>query len=141
MTKNNLNEHLSWLLQSASTTVDNSTSVRSFGVAELCQPIVGSVLLSSKDETFGSSRPTPARPVVTNLGADHTFAKPNLPASALRALEKDDMARLQSGPKSNNKSRLLSETGVAPRQTTTPSASVGQSNSLSSQYSRGFDGK
>ncbi len=138
MTRNNLREHLSWLLESASRTVDHSIIIRPFETVDLWKPIASSVSVSSHSESSVSSTAIP-RSSVTSANADLEFAIPNLSASALRALAKDDMARLQSGPRSSYKSRLLSESAVVSPHTTAPSATGGQSNSLCAQYSQAFN--
>jgi len=72
------------------------------------------------------------------------FARPLFPASALNALDKDDMARLQSAPKSNNKHRLLSETiPVALQSPTVTSRTPGKSltDNYSARYDRRTEGK
>lgn len=139
MTKNNLTEHLSWLLSSASRGSDLSGSIRPFERAELWKSVAGSSSEFSQREVFVPPVSTSGNPLVTSSNGTEQFARPNLSASALRALAKDDMAKLQSGPRSSYKPRLLSELAVVSPQTTAPH--VSHHNSLSAQYSRGLDGK
>ena len=68
---------------------------------------------------------------------DHEFVRPPLPPKVLKRLEEEEeMARLQSGPKSGKKPRLLSDTSRAPERNSSSQSSqgraVGNGTSLSS---------
>lgn len=139
MTKNNLTDHLPWLLQSASAIVPHSPSTRPLDV----------VAFAGSSNSFASTPPTgnsaplpftiPAQSVkVPDTDAVSEFAKPNLPASLLKAQSRNDMARLQTSTKTSNKPQLLSETLPAYLQTPLPSSVRGPSTSLSVQYSQGL---
>ena len=142
MTKNNLREHLSWLLKSASTNNLHSASGESLKTvallgpsnASIPTPFIGSSAASS---TLISKRNDNA----TSFNADPAFARPNLPTSLLRAQSRDDMARLQSGPKSSNRPKLLSESTPASLQAPTPSSVHEHRHSLAAQYNRGLSGE
>lgn len=71
---------------------------------------------------------------VGDLQVDPVFARPALPASVLKAQSKNEMARLQSGPKSNNKPRMLSERIPLSLQTPVASSVPVPSTSLKDQY-------
>ena len=140
MTRNNLTEHLSWLLKFADRNVAHSASVRNLESVTLCEPSVGSVSTLNLCELTVSSVNVSGEPRSTRFDSDQEFARPNLPASLLRQ-SRDDMVKLQSGPRSSHKPQLLSESTSAPLHTPTPSVFRGPSNSLTAQYSRGLDGK
>ena len=141
MTRNNLTEHLSWLLKSVDSDAAYSASTRALESVTLCEPSVGAVSTSSSCESAVLSARVSGEPRLSSFDADQELARPNLPASLLRAQSRDDMARLQSGPKSSHKPRLLSESTPAPLHTPTQSILRRSSNSLIAQYSQGLDGE
>ena len=141
MTRNNLAEHLSWLLKSANKHGAETASLRTLANVRAQEPNVSSAPSSNSCEPSVSSFNDSAGSKDTSFETDEEFVRPNLPASALRAQSRDDMARLQCGPKSNHKPRLLSESSLTPLHTQGPSVVYGPSNSLAAQYSRGFHGK
>lgn len=69
------------------------------------------------------------------------FVRPDLPASVLNAQSGYEMARLQSGPKSRNKPRLLSEHIPVALRTPTPISIRKPGTSLKDQYSAQWDRK
>ena len=140
MTKNNLREHLSWLLRSDSantprtSTTESSTAVPNTesSISRRSTPTANSYTESPRsDVTAQSSVSTP----VTG------FLKPDLPASLLRDRGNNAMARLQTAPKARNRSRLLSETLPITRPAASPSAVRKLDNSLAAQYNRGPSGQ
>lgn len=105
MTKHNLNQHLHWLLGSSSTEPPQPAYARS-------PPPSVEEALSLPQGLVGPG----SQPNVENLNGNvdisarqPEFVRPTLPASVLNPQAGNDMARLQSGPKSSNKPRLLSE--------------------------------
>lgn len=131
MTRHNLNQHLHWLLGSSLT--------------EPPQPAYAPPLTSSVEDA--SSLPQE----VEHLGLDtiveeansnvHSsarqpeFVRPTLPASVLNTQGGHEMARLQSGPKSSNKPRLLSEHIPVALQIPAPTSIRRPGTSLKDQYS------
>lgn len=141
MTKNNLREHLSWLLKSATASLPQSTSSGILDAVTLLEPDSGSVSTQNAESPVVSSFKVSERcDNAISLDAESLFARPKLPASLLNAQSRDEMARLQSGPKSSHKSRLLSES-IPSLQASAPSSVRGSSNSLTAQYNRGISGE
>lgn len=135
MTKNNLREHLGWYIGCSSLQPQQPAYAppsvgltTAFGLCLVDQsPPQG--LENFAEEPRGVQ-------VATNnagaLQAEPDFLRPLLPASVMN---RDPMARLQSGPKSTNKPRLLSETIPVSLQTPTPSSVRAPGTSLKDQYS------
>lgn len=134
MTKHNLREHLSWLIGCGSLQPSQPAyAPPTTGLASALGPSVDDqsppqaveIVLEEahfrQDDAGGSQ----AKP---------TFARPLLPASALNVQSKDAMARLQSGPSSNNKPRMLSETISLSFHTPTTSSARAPGTSLKDQY-------
>jgi len=148
MTKHNLTKHLSWLITSnpavppAPNTPRHGQSSQRVTFLEperpsltesqpLEVPVLG-VQAASAQKNARSPQTAPE------------FARPLFPASALNAQDKDDMARLHSAPKSNNKHRLLSETiPVALQNPSLTSRTPGKSltDNYSARYDRRTEGK
>lgn len=105
MTKHNLNQHLHWLLGSLPSkpprpvyapppppSVGNASSL-----PQNFEHLGSDTLYGELDGNVNSSARQPE------------FVRPTLPASVLNTQAGNEMARLQSGPRSSNKPRLLSE--------------------------------
>ena len=131
MTRHNLNQHLHWLLGSLST--------------EPPQPAYHRPLPPSVEEALSLPQGfvrTGSQPNVGKAGCnvDHSarqpeFVRPSLPASVLNIQAANEMARLQSGPKSSNKPRLLSENIPVALQTPPSTTLRKPGTSLKDQYS------
>lgn len=131
MTRNNLNQHLHWLLGCLP--------------AEPPQPPYGSLLSSSVEE----ASPLPQQfdhfglhNTLEEAGSDDNSSarQPELVRSTLSASGHNtqsghEMARLQSGPKSRNKPRLLSEHIPVALQSPGPTSTRKPGTSLKDQYS------
>ena len=131
MTKHNLNQHLRWLLGCLA--------------IEPLQPAYGpppplsvenALSLPQDIERFGPETVVEEASGNADSSARQSeFARPNLPASILNAQAENEMARLQSGPKSSNKPRLLSEHIPVALQTPTSTSIQKPGTSLRDQYS------
>ena len=125
MTRHNLNQHLHWLLGSLP--------------SETPQPAYAPSLISSVEQgpgNFESYRVAEdADGNVNSTARQPDFARPTLPASVLNAQAGNEMARLQSGPKSSHKPRLLSEHIPVALQTSRVSTTPKPGTSLKDQYS------
>ena len=130
MTRHNLEQHLHWLLGSLPT--------------EPLQPAYAPLPTSSMEDV--SSLPQEAErlkldPIVeeasdaNSSSRQREFVRPSLPASVLNTQGGHEMARLQSGPKSSNKPRLLSEHIPVALQTLTHTSIRKPGTSLKDQYS------
>ena len=130
MTRHNLEQHLHWLLGSLLT--------------EPPQPAYAPLPTSSVEDA--SSLPQEAERLRLDIiveeasDADSSsrqpqFVRPILPASVVNTQGGHEMARLQSGPKSSNKPRLLSEHIPVALQTPTPTSIRKPGTSLKDQYS------
>ena len=135
MTENNLGVHLHWLLKCGSEQPPPPayTSL----LVELSPANV-----TPRDSCSQASQTVSAESEVPRPGANseghqppHIFARPGQPASVLNAQSKDEMARLQSGRRDNNKPRLLSETLPVTLQTPSNPAKRVPGTSLRDQYS------
>lgn len=134
MTKNNLREHLGWLIECGS--CQPSQSARTPPSAELASAL-GPLLENQSPPQASESILEKSTGVPNHAGdsqVDPVFARPALPASVLNAQSKDEMARLQSGPKSNNKPRMLSERIPLSLQTPVAASAPTPSTSLKDQY-------
>ena len=102
MTKNNLKEHLEWLLRSSS--LASALSSATVTPSRSTRPV------EHQAELFKLQDNTRA---VTDQGRDtkpkveDEFVRPPLPPKVLKRLEEEEMARLQSGPRTGKKPRLL----------------------------------
>lgn len=134
MTKNNLREHLGWLIECGP--CQPSQSIRTPPSAELAIAL-GPYLETQSLPQVSESIVEESTGVPSHVGdsqVDKIFARPALPASVLNAQSKDEMARLQSGPKSNNKPRMLSERIPLSLQTPVAASAPIPSTSLKDQY-------
>lgn len=133
MTKHNLREHLSWLIGRGSHQPSQPAyAPPTTGLASALGSPVDDQSLSQAVESVVEE----AQFLQNDAGdsqAKPTFARPLLPASVLNAQSKDAMARLQSGPSSNNKPRMLSETTLSLHTPTTSTARA-PGTSLKDQY-------
>ena len=140
MTKNNLREHLTWLLDTNAfapptilpITQNETTSSRSSrGIAV---PIVPAREITSLD------------PGSTNLGSNNVvgaeeqpeFLLPAIPSRITTTRYSEAMARLQSGPRSTHKSRLLIHASPDPLQQPTPESARPPNSSLRDRYNSAF---
>ena len=125
MTRHNLSQHLTWLIgsnplhppQPIFTPPSTATSSVSEPTLEGPPPP-----LVFADPLFGVSRPQETSKDVPGQESQTEFTRPLVPASVLNTYGTETMARLQSGPRSGHKPRLLSE-NIRPS-VETPSVSV-----------------
>ena len=134
MTKHNLKQHLDWLLKSDAT----SATVDLLLIPALSVPTTSRAVVEEKDvlqRIEDPNKPRP-RPVDWNSATwedapgrrkENNFARPALPASVLKDLqrqqeeeEQDGMARLQLAPKSARKIQLLSQVDPKSGEVITP---------------------
>ena len=120
MTNHNLSEHLSWLLGTkpfaillAARSPQRSGTSR---WAEEPDTPLASQTLEQRQSQFNSAIALGHGVGIESRNSE--FARPALPARLLSGGEVDSMARLQSGPKSSTKPRLLSQ--VSPGVLNTP---------------------
>lgn len=131
MTRHNLNEHLRWLLGSLPTEPPQPAyapppTPKVEDVSSLPQEIerLGlDTIFEEADSNVSSSARQPE------------FDRPTLPASVLNTKGGHEMARLQSGPRSSNKPRLLSEHIPVALQTPKSTSIRKLGTSLKDQYS------
>lgn len=140
MTKNNLREHLSWLLRSDSANTPHTSPTGSSSAVPITESSISRRTTPNANSYIESPRSdvTAQSSVSTPVSG---FLKPDLPASLLRNQGNNAMARLQTAPKARNKSRLLSETLPIARLAASPSAVRKLDNSLAAQYNRGLSGQ
>ena len=137
MTKHNLREHLTWLIVKGPLQPPQPTftppSTEASNVSETVLEDSSSVVAPTGPESFLTGAQTAVNDVLSE-DPEPEFARPLLPASVLNSNGVDTMARLQSGPKSSHKPRLLSE--PIPLSLQTPSASLAraQGPSLGDNY-------
>ena len=131
MTRHNLNQHLQWLLGCqptdppqpayaplATSSVEDASSIHQ----EAERLGLGTVIEKANKN---------ARRSATQL----EFVRPTVTASVLDTQDGQEMARLQSGPKSSNKPRLLSEHIPVALRTPPPTSLRKPGTSLKDQYS------
>lgn len=141
MTKNNLREHLNWLIGCGSLQPSQPAyAPPTTGLASAFGATLESQTPSQSLEPVDEERYTTQKDVGGSQ-AIPTFARPLLPASILNAQSKDAMARLQSGSRSNNKPRMLSDTVPSSSQTPTPTLARAPGTSLKDQYSARWDSR
>ena len=140
MTRHNLNQHLHWLLGSLPTAPP--------------QPAFAPLIISSVEDASPSSQDVDhlesylvvedADGNVNSSARQPEFVRPTTPASVLNNRAGNEMARLQSGPKSSHKPRLLSEripvTLQTPRFPTIPKPGSSLKDQYSAQWERGPSG-
>ncbi len=125
MTRHNLSQHLTWLIgsnplhppQPIFTPPSTATSSVSEPTLEGPPPP-----LVFADSLSGVSGPRVTSKDVRGQESQTEFTRPSVPASVLNTYGTETMARLQSGPRSGHKPRLLSE--IIPPSVQTPSVSV-----------------
>ena len=144
MTTNNLREHLVWLIGN--------------GLPQPPQPLYTPPSTEASSVLGAVSEDQSPLPISAGPYSDSTeivtvfenafgqqslpeFVRPSLPASVLNAHGADAMARLQSGPKSNHKSRLLSERMPLSLQTLSASLARPPGRSLTDQYNAPWEQK
>ena len=139
MTRHNLDQHLQWLLQSTCSapttniiTPPQSAPVRA-GVSNL-EPEIPLRELSSSAPDLGVTDKGHASEIRGSSG----FLHPAIPAHPGRTKEGADMARLQSGPRSATKAKLLSDVSPDPSQLPTPRTAPSSRFSLADQYSAAY---
>ena len=128
MTRHNLNEHLHWLLRTSPIEPPRpayapppASSIED--VSSGAEHIILNTIFEEADSNVSSS---PRR---------GDFVRPTSSASCLNLRGGHEMARLQSGPRSSNKPRLLSEHIPVALQTPTSSSIRKPGKSLKDQYS------
>lgn len=137
MTKNNLREHLDWILGSRPCfPLDNG---------QLAHPAFSQGSPEAQQTAERSSH-TPRRDIGvearnndTDSRGDFQFLRPAIPSQVKRRADSEDMARLQSGPSSTKKSRLLSQINPVKAQCTTPYSPRLPGSTLRDQYTAAFD--
>ena len=142
MTRHNLSQHLTWLIGSKSLHPPQpiftppSTATPSASEPTLENPPPPLVFADTIPEVSG---PQVISKDVLGQESRTEFARPSVPASVLNTYRTETMARLQSGPRSGHKPRLLSESILPPVQT--PSVSVPRSlgQSLREHYTAKWD--
>ena len=136
MTRNNLSQHLTWLISSNPlqppqpifTPPSTATSSASEPTLEGPPPPL------HFDPLSGVIGPQVASKDVLGQEAQTQFTRPSVPASALNTYGTEAMARLQSGPRSGHKPRLLSESKPPFVQTSSVSVLRVPGQSLSEHY-------
>ena len=126
MTKNNLRGHLDWFL--------GSKSHVPLQTGEF-PPSVGSPVLGGYTHELEEGESSDA--VLPNQ--EFKFLCPAIPDRISRNTDSVHMARLQSGPKSTTKPRLLSHTTPTNVQSSTPYSTRPSGSSLRDQYSAVFE--
>lgn len=135
MTRHNLEEHLTWLLGS-------ETAFPPPGDPSLLQTLSAASIIV--EERLDSPEGLLDRTIATadvdvrNVAEPRKvaeFVRPPLPAHSGDLNASEEMARLQTGPRSATKSRLLSQASPDLSKTTTPRAIPSHSASLKDQYS------
>ena len=124
MTRHNLSQHLTWLISSnplhPPQPIFTPPSTATSSVSE--PTLEGPPPLVFADPFSGGSLPQVTSKDVRGQEPQTEFTRPAVPASVLNTYGTETMARLQSGPRSSHKPRLLSET--IPPSVQTPSVSV-----------------
>ena len=125
MTRHNLSQHLTWLIgsnplhPSQPIFTPPSTATPSVSEPTLEDPPPPLVFADPLSRVSG---PQVTSKDVLGQGSQTEFIRPSVPASVLNTYGTETMARLQSGPRSGHKPRLLSES--IPTSVQTPSVSV-----------------
>lgn len=137
MTRHNLHQHLHWLLgslpteprQPAYAPVPTSSVENASSLPQEVERLGLDTIVEETDSNVESSARQPE------------FVRPSLPASVFNSQGGHEMARLQSGPKSSNKPRLLSEHIPVALQTPTPTSIRKPGTSLKDQYSAQWENR
>jgi len=138
MTKNNLRHHLDWILGSRPCFPLDNGQIAHPACSQSSPDVLPSAESSahtpiSDSNTYGRNNDTGPR-------VDFQFLRLALPSQVKRRADSEGMARLQSGPSSTRKSRLLSRITPAKVQCLTPYTSRPPGSTLQDQYSAAFDG-
>ena len=129
MSKNNLGEHLAWL-------VNHPPQIPNHYLPSNITSSSESLSLTEA-QTTGLAE---TESIDRHVGADNSqFLRPSVPASVLNAEGKDAMARLQADSNAKSRSRLLSERIPVSLQHTTASTRT-PGTSLREQYSAHYGG-
>ena len=103
MTRNNLKEHLEWLLRSSPL-----ASPASPAIVTTSRPTRPAEHQGELSQLQDNIRPGTDEGTGTTTKLEDAFVRPPLPPKVLKRLEEEEMARLQSGPRTGKKPRLLS---------------------------------
>ena len=137
MTRNNLSQHLTWLISSnplhppQPIFTPPSTATSSASEPTLEGPSPPLLFADPLSEVVG---PQVASKDVRGQETQTQFTRPSVPASVLNTYGTEAMARLQSGPRSGHKPRLLSESKPPFVQTSSVSVPRVAGQSLSEHY-------
>ena len=138
MTRHNLQENLIWLIRTPPTFPESFPSPTSSSGSPpvLSQP---DTTLTTSAQLQGAQHVRHAPSVdssdAINRAVSSEFVRPSIPASALNGRGQDFMARLQPGPKSSHKPRLLSEHATkALKSTLAPEKTINTSSSNDGNY-------
>ena len=131
MTRHNLNQHLHWLLGSLPTEPPQPVHAPSFissveDASSILQDVQQLVPYSVVEDADGN---------VNSSARQSEFVRPASSARVLNTQAGNEMARLQSGPKSSHKPRLLSEQIPVALQTPRLATIRKPGTSLKDQYS------
>ena len=141
MTRNNLQEHLYWLVSSKPFAPPPPGSAPPASYFSATQEATSNDPLRVAPRgttTFHPGQSHTARGDLDHVGKEFEFARPLLPASSYNIRNSEEMARLQSAPRSNTK-RLLSRNSPDPLQTPTPYPGRRPSTSLKDQYTARYE--
>ena len=137
MTRHNLREQLNWILSTnASLPLQSSQSAAPF----LSQsPTIEAPTIQHNDASVVEPEFEITNGSDASEGGRYQFLCPAIPSRGQKRPPSNEMARLQSGPKSGTKSRLLSQ--APPSEMRTPLSQVPQviGSSLRDQYHAAFD--
>ena len=132
MTKNNLKNHLDWFLGSKSQVPRHTGELASSAGSPVLRGAL-SITAHTSELKVGES----SNAVLPDQ--EFEFVRPAIPDRISRNTGFVQMARLQSGPKSTTKPRLLSHTTPTNVQSSTPYSTHTSSSSLRDQYSAVFE--
>lgn len=141
MTSHNLREHLHWLLVSKpfappeGIPTPHIQSASTQGGAEILDTAPVQVSSSTPPEPIGPAESGNA----AGPGRNPEFIRPAIPNRSNSSTGLEDMARLQSGPRSTNKPRLLSHASSDPLQLPTPRTAHTARISLTDQYKAAYE--
>lgn len=141
MTSHNLREHLQWLLVSKpfappeAITTPHTQLASTQGAAETAVEASVQVLPSSAPELVWTAESGNA----AESARKPEFIRPAIPNRSNCSTGLEDMARLQSGPRSTNKPRLLSHASSDPLQLPTPRTAHTTRISLTDQYKAAYE--
>lgn len=141
MTSHNLREHLQWLLVSKpfappqAIPTPHTQLASTQGVAEVLSEASIQVLSSTAPGLI----PTAESGNASETERKPEFVRPAIPNRSNSSTGLEDMARLQSGPRSTNKPRLLSHASSDPLQLPTPRTTHTARVSLTDQYKAAYE--